>query len=318
MAMQEQRIAELEEHRTAITGHCYRMLGSVVDADDAAQETMVRAWRSIDRFDGRASLRTWLYRIATNVCLDALSDRKRRARPMEEGPSGSVDSPLVKRPRTHWLEPVPDARVIPADADPAEAVMLRQSIRLAFVAALQHLPPRQRAALLLAEVLGWSAAEIAECLDTSVAAVNSALQRARATLASRDLADPAPLSDEQSRLLERYVSAFERFDIDELTSLMREDAIMSMPPLALWLRGPEAIRAWLNGPGAGCRGSRLVPTEACGAPAWGQYRAAPEGGHRPWALIVLELEGDRIAGWNAFLDTATLFPRFGLPPSLPA
>jgi RNA polymerase sigma-70 factor (ECF subfamily) len=310
----------LEEHRAALTGHCYRMLGSAVDADDAVQETMVRAWRSLDRFDGRASLRSWLYRIATNVCLDALTDRVRRERPMEAVPAGTVDDPLVERPRGHWLEPVPDAHALPADAGPAELAMLRQSIRLAFVAALQHLPPKQRAALLLTEVLGWSAAEVAETLETSVAAVNSALQRARATLATRDLGgSPLSLSDEQSKLLEQYVSAFERFDVDELTTLLREDATLSMPPYVLWLRGRDAIRAWLLGRGCGCRGSRLVPTAANGLPAFGQYRPGAEGEpHQPWALIVLEFSGNRIARWNSFLDTETLFPRFGLPRELRA
>ena len=311
-----ERIAQLEEHRDALTGHCYRMLGSVVDADDAVQETIVRAWRSLDRFDGRASLRTWLYRIATNVCLDALADRNRRARPMEEGPSGTVDTPLVMHERTHWLEPVPDVRAIPSDANPSEQVILRQSIRLAFVAALQRLPPKQRAVLLLSEVLGWSAAEIAETLDTSVAAVNSALQRARVTLENQNLREPEPLSDAQQQLLERYVAAFERYDVDGLASLLREDATFSMPPYALWLRGPESVRQWLLGPGIGCQGSRLIPTAACGSPAFGQYRRNPEGGHRPWALVVLELSGDRIVGWNSFLDTETLFPRFGLPLAL--
>jgi RNA polymerase sigma-70 factor (ECF subfamily) len=312
---------ELEPHRAALTGHCYRMLGSIVDADDAVQETMIRAWRSLDRFEGRASLRTWLYRIATHVCLDALAARGRRARPMEEGPSGTVDDELVARPGTSWLEPVPDAAALPLDADPAERAMLRQSIRLAFAAALQHLPPRQRAALLLTEVLGCSAAEVAECLDTSIAAVNSALQRARATLtglgAPRLEPRPEALPEPQARLLERYVAAFERYDVDGLASLLREDATFCMPPYALWLRGPGPVRAWLDGRGSGCRGSRLVPTAACGSPAFGQYRRAPEGGHHPWGLVVLELDGDRIAGWSTFLDTATLFPRFGLPPALP-
>jgi RNA polymerase sigma-70 factor (ECF subfamily) len=310
--------AHLEEHRAAITGHCYRMLGSVVEADDAVQETMLRAWKSLDRFDGRASLQTWLYRIATNVCFDALADRSRRERPMDMGPAGTVSDPLVEHPRTHWLEPVPDARVMPADADPSELAILRQSIRLAFLAALQHLPPRQRAALLLTEVLGWSAAEVAECLETSVAAVNSALQRARGTLASRDLeASGAALSEQQSLLLERYVEAFERYDVDALTALLRDDATLSMPPYGLWLRGREAIRAWLLGRGCGCRGSRLVATAANGLPAFGQYRPGVDGApHQPWALVVLELSDDGILAWNSFLDTETLFPRFGLPPRL--
>ncbi len=311
-------VTQLEEHRAALTGHCYRMLGSAVDADDAVQETMVRAWRSLDRFDGRSSLRTWLYRIATNVCLDALADRSRRERPVEEGPAGSVEDPLEVRPRTHWLEPVPDARALPADIDPAERAVLRQSIRLAFVAALQHLPPKQRAALLLTDVLGWSAAEVADSLDTSVAAVNSALQRARATLATRDLGDTrGSLSDAQAALLDRYVAAFERYDVDALTALLHEDVTLSMPPYTLWLQGPEAIRAWLLGRGSGCRGSRLVPTAASGSPAFAQYRPAAQGGHEAWGLTVLELAGDRISGWTSFLDTESLFPRFGLPLELP-
>ncbi|MEO7331423.1 MAG: sigma-70 family RNA polymerase sigma factor [Minicystis sp.] len=311
-------VAQLEDHRAALAGHCYRMLGSNLEVDDAVQETMVRAFRSLDRFDGRASLRTWLTRIATNVCLDALSSSARRARPMEEGPAGTVDDVLETRPRTHWLEPIPDAQVIPADADPAEQLALRQSIRLAFVAALQHLAPRQRAALLLTEVLGFSVSETAESLETTVNAVNSALQRARATLAARAPAPPsAPLSDAQARMVDRYVEAFERYDVDALATMLREDAVLSMPPYRLWLRGPEVIRTWLLGRGAGCRGSRLIPTAACGSPAFGQYRPAPGGGHAPWALIVLELEGEGIASMSSFLDTETLFPRFGLPAALP-
>jgi RNA polymerase sigma-70 factor (ECF subfamily) len=195
--------------------------------------------------------------------------------------------------------------------------VLRQSIRLAFVAALQHLPSKQRAVLLLMEVLGWSAAEVAESLDTSVASVNSALQRARATLASRNVSEPAPMSESQARLVDRYVDAFHRYDVDELASLLREDATFSMPPYSLWFRGPEAVRGWLLGRGSICRGSRLLPVAACGSPAFGQYHPVPEGGFKPWALIVLELSGDRIAGWNSFLDTETIFPRFGLPPALP-
>ncbi|HKQ69690.1 MAG TPA: sigma-70 family RNA polymerase sigma factor [Polyangiaceae bacterium] len=307
-------MTQLEQHRAALAGHCYRMLGSPVDADDAVQETMVHAWRGLQGFDGRSSLRTWLYRIATNVCLDALSERTRRARPVDDGPEGSPDDVLETRPRAHWLEPVPDVRVLPADADPAACVALRQSIRLAFVAALQHLPPKQRAALLLTEVLGWSAAEVADTIDTSVPSVNSALQRARATLAARDLGDaPAALSDEQKAVVDRYVDAFERYDVEALTSLLARDATLSMPPFTLWLRGAESIRAWLLGRGSGCRGSRLVRTEASGSPAFAQYR---QGGEQPWALIVLELAGDRIASIVSFLDTESLFPLFGQPPRL--
>ena len=309
-------VSHLEAHRTALTGHCYRMLGSAADADDAVQETMVRAWRSLDRFEGRASLRTWLYRIATNVCLDLLADGARRMRPFEEGPATPVEQAVLEeRERTHWLEPIPDARVIPADADPFELTALRQSIRLAFVAALQHLPPRQRAALLLTDVLGWSAAETAECLDMTVAAVNSGLQRARATIAARNgVASPDALSEEEAELLDRYVDAFQRYDVDGLVSLLRHDATFSMPPYTLWLQGPEPVRAWLNGPGAPCRGSRLVPVAASASPAFAQYRPSEEPGtYYAWALIVLELDGGRIAGWNSFLDTETLFPMFGLP-----
>lgn len=312
---------QLHVHREALIGHCYRMLGSAAEADDAVQETLVRAWRALDGFDGRASIRTWLYRIATHVCLDALGDRARRERPVALGPEGTVHDELVERPRTHWLEPIPDVHALPADSDPAERAALRQSIRLAFVAALQALPPRQRAALLLAEVLGWSAAEIAEALETSVPAVNSALQRARATLADRAPPERGAerLSPAQQALLARYVEAFERYDVDALTALLREDATLSMPPYTLWLRGPAAVRDWFLGRGIACRGSRLVPTSANGLPAFGQYRpGAPGEPHRPWSLVVLELDGERITAMNHFLDTATLFPRFGLPPELPA
>jgi len=312
-------ITELELHRAALTGHCYRMLGSAFDAEDAVQEAMVRAWKGLSRFDGRASLKTWLYRIATNVCLDTLSSKARRARPIEEGPVGTVDDELETRPRTHWLEPLPDARFLPSDADPFETVVLRQSTRLAFVAALQHLPSRQRAALLLTEVVGWSSQEVAEALEMSVAAVNSALQRARATLAARNVSlNSEPLSDSQTELLKKYVDAFHEYDVDALVTLMREDTTLSMPPYTLWLLGPDAIRNWLLGRGSGCRGSKLVRTEACGSPAFAQYRRSAEGGYHAWSLTILELDRNRIKAWNAFLDTERLFPLFGLPLTLPA
>ncbi|MGA7613714.1 MAG: sigma-70 family RNA polymerase sigma factor [Thermoanaerobaculia bacterium] len=309
---------DLDQHRSALVGHCYRMLGSVVDADDAVQETMLRAFRNLDRFEGRAALRTWLYRIATNVCLDALSERKRRERPMDFGPAGSVDAPLIEHPRTHWLEPIPDAVAISADGDPEGIALQREKIRLAFVAALQHIPPKQRAALLLTEVLGWSAAETAECLDTTVASVNSALQRARATLASRDLSGAsAPLDESQEELLAQFVDAFERYDVDGVVRLLREDVTMSMPPYSLWLRGRDSIRGWLLGRGSVCRGSRLVRTAANGMPAFAHYHSDGSGGPwEPWAIIVFEMGSDGIAAWNAFLDTETLFPRFGMPAEL--
>lgn len=313
---------DLEPHRPALIGHCYRMLGSAFDAEDAVQETMVRAWKSLERFDGRSSLRTWLYRIATNVCLDALSQRGRRARPMEEGPVHTTSDTLEVRPRTHWLEPIPDALAVPAgaNADPGEIAMLRQSIRLAFVAALQHLPAKQRAALVLTEVLGWSASEVAGCLDTSVAAVNSALQRARATLADRDIRVTADaLSTPQRALLDRYVDAFLRYEVDTLVSMLKEDAVLSMPPYTMWLQGRADIREWLLGRGSGCRGSRLIPTGACGMPAFGQYRPTDDPAlWKPWAIVVLELDGERIARWNSFLDADHLFPLFGLPLELTA
>jgi RNA polymerase sigma factor (sigma-70 family) len=230
------------------------MLGSGVDADDAVQETMVRAWRSLDGFDNRSSLRTWLYRIATNVCLDALADRSRRARPMEEGPVGTPDDVLETRPRTHWLEPIPDVRALPLDVDPAERLALRESIRLAFVSALQHLPAKQRAS---------------------------------------------------------------RYDVDALTSLLRDDAILSMPPYTLWLQGHKAIHTWLSGLGAGCRGSRMIPVAASGLPAFAQYRVDANGGHKAWATLTLELSGERVARMTSFLDAETLFPMFDLPMMLP-
>jgi RNA polymerase sigma-70 factor (ECF subfamily) len=262
-------------------------------------------------------LRTWLYRIATNVCLDALADGARRARSIDEGPMGSIDDVLEARPRTHWLEPIPDARAVPSEADPAEKALLRQSIRMAFVAALQHLPPKQRAALLLTEVIGQSAAEVATSLDTSVAAVNSALQRARATLSAKHQSASSSLGDGvQPALVDRYVAAFERYDMDALMSLLHADATISMPPYTLWLRGHDTLRAWMLGRGAGCRGSRLLPVAASGSCAFGQYRLSPDGRHRAWALIVLEGDGQSITGMTNFLDTEHLFPLFGLPPEL--
>ncbi len=290
------------------------MLGSFSDAEDATQEAMLRAWRGLEQFDGRASLKNWLYRIATNVCLDEIHKRGRRARPMEEGaPFSGTPSleDLVQRPAGDWIEPISDARALPSDADPFERAILKQSIRLAFVAALQKLAPKQRAALLLIDVLGFSAAEAAETLDTSVASVNSALQRARSAVSDRRVS--TELTHAQSEMVNRYAAAFERYDIDELTALLREDATLSMPPYALWFQGREAIRNWMLGMGCGCRGSRLLPVSACGSPAFAQYRVNPEGGHKAWALIVLELAEDRIAAVNSFLDVENLFPRFKLP-----
>ena len=308
-----------EAHRREITGYCYRMLGSSFDADDAVQETMVRAWRAGDTFEGRSSTRSWLYRIATNVCIDMLRARKRRARPMELGPARPpIESSLdIVLPEGSWVSPVADDRIIGVCDDPAEVATMRESIRLAFVAALQHLPPRQRAALVLCEVLRWQVSEVAELLDTSVAAINSALQRARATMAE---ADPGPRPDvldpSHSELLTRYVEAFESYDIERLVSLLHEDAVQSMPPYAMWLRGRRDIGVWMLGPGSACRGSRLVPTVANGSAAFAQYKPHPGGGRRPWALHVIEISRDRISGIHTFLEADRLFSSFGLPAEL--
>jgi RNA polymerase sigma-70 factor (ECF subfamily) len=312
----------LEQHRVELTGYCYRMLGSAFEAEDAVQETLIRAWRGLDRFEGRAALRSWLYRIATNVCLDMLTGRERRARPMDLGPAQEpVAANLNTLPEATWIQPMPDSLVLP-EGDPAEVAVARESVRLAFVAALQHLPARQRAALILCEVLRWQATEAAELLDTSVASVNSALQRARATLAAADIraGEPAATLDEASRaLLDRYVAAFEEYDIEALTTLIQEDATQSMPPFDLWLRGRDDILTWWFGPGIGCRGSRVIPAPAAnGSPAYGQYKPSPDGGYEPWALQVIELSEGRIVEFGFFLDTDTLFPLFGLPPRLDA
>ena len=317
---------DLERHRVELTGYCYRMLGSAFDAEDAVQDTLVRAWRSADRFEGRSSMRSWLYRIATNVCIDALNGRKRRARPMDFGPASHADATLAPpRPDDEWVLPAPDDRVLPQPGgDPAELVIAQESVRLAFVAALQHLPPRQRAVLILREVLRWKADEVAGLLDTSTASVNSALQRARATLAtagvSHELSDqppPEPSDAGQRDLLRRYVDAFQRYDMDAILALLHEDVQQSMPPYDLWLQGHADIRDWWLGPGIGCRGSRLIPIAANGCPAFGQYRpGGPGGGFAPWAIQVVEFTGDRISELTFFLDTQRLFPMFGLPERL--
>ena len=311
---------QLEQYRKELTGYCYRMLGSAFEAEDAVQETLLRAWRSFDRFEGRSALRSWLYRIATNVCLDMLGGAQRRARPMDLAPAKTANTPLpAALPEATWILPIPDSRVMPEDGDPAEVAESRESIRLAFIAALQHLPPRQRAVLILREVLRWKAEEVAELLETTVASVNSALQRARSTIAASKVTatdTTRSMDDEQRALLARYVDAFERYDLDSLTSLLHEDATWSMPPYDLWLQTHDDIRAWCLGPGIGCRGSRLIPTTANGSPAFGQYKPSPDGGHEPWSLQVLEISGGLIVGASFFLDTASLFPLFGLPARL--
>jgi RNA polymerase sigma-70 factor (ECF subfamily) len=308
---------ELEHYRGELTGYCYRTLGSTYDADDAVQETMVRAWQGLDRFEGRSALRSWLYRIATNVCLDSLRSRQRRAMPMDlSSPVPSSTPPGNQLPETTWVEPIPDGDIA---GDPAERAVAQESIRLAFVAALQHLPPRQRAVLILREVLAWQAAEVAELLDTTVVSVNSALQRARTTLAASNASESTSsglLDDAEKALLARYVDAFERYDIDSLVTLLHDDASISMPPYEMWLQGLDDLRGWYLGYGIGCRGSRLLPIAANGMPAFGQYRPSGPGGlHEPWSLQVLEISGGKVAHVHHFLDT-TLFAKFGLPARL--
>ena len=297
---------ELEQHRSELTAYCYRMLGSPFDAEDAVQDTLVRAWKALDRFEERSSLKSWLYRIATNVCLDMIKSPQGRARPIDLGPaSPPLEEHLHTEPEATWLEPMPD---------PADAAVTSDTIRLAFVAALQHLPPRQRATLILCEVLRWSAQEVSELLGDSVASVNSALQRARAKIESTDVQETTALSNIDRGLLERYVKAFEAYDIDALTSLIREDAIQSMPPFDMWLQGRDDIFAWWWGPGIACKGSRVIPTvSANGQPAFGQYKIDPNGGYAPWALQVLDIKDGKIGELTFFLSTERLFPLFGLP-----
>lgn len=307
---------QLEQLRVELTGYCYRMLGSS-DAEDAVQESFVRAWRGHERFEGRGSLRSWVYRIATNVCMDMLVSRKRRALPMDLGPAGIPDAArLHTRERALWVEPMPDARLVP-DGDPADVAIARESIRLAFVAALQTLPPRQRAVLILCEVFRWTAADAAELLESSVPAVNSALQRARAALrTARPDAETTPRRVEPAdeELLDRYVDAFEHYDMEALTELIHDDATQSMPPYDLWLQGRRDMFAWWVGPGNGCRGSRVVrATSANGSPAFGQYKPNETGGYEPWALQVLDVIDGKIGSIVFFLDAQVLFPIFGLP-----
>jgi RNA polymerase sigma-70 factor (ECF subfamily) len=325
MAVREAPQAQaLEEYRIELTGYCYRMLGSAFEAEDAVQETMLRAWRALDKFEGRSQLRSWLYSIATNVCLDVLGGKERKVRPIQLGEPGApvIESLAATRPQGEWVLPMPDGRVVDDGGDPAEVAAAKETLKLAFVAALQFLPPKQRAVLILRDVLRWKASEVAELLDTSEASVNSALQRARATLEERDVTtdEPAdPMDDEHQDLLKRYMDAFERYDMDALTALLHEDATLSMPPYELWLTGHDDIVSWMMGPGHACDGSRLVPVAANGSIAFGQYRASgPNGEHEPWGLVVIETKDGQVSGINTFLDTASLFPLFGLPQSLGA
>lgn len=306
---------DLEPYRHELTGFCYRMLGTLAEADDAVQETFINALRSYDRFEGRSSLRTWLYRIARNVCLDMHRSPQRRARPMElGGPTRFADIVSVEpSPEDKWLQPAPDHRVIDLGGDPAEVAQLRESVRLAFVAALQHLPERQRCALILADVLRWSAAEIAELLECSVAAVNSALQRGRATLQARQGEPLDPVTDSaQAALLERYVAAFEAYDMDALVATMRDDVVMSMPPFDLWLEGTSDIVAFMRGPGAACEGSRLIPVAVNGTAGFGSYKPVAPGVWEPWGVQVIEVTGGLITGFHHFIYPER-FTECGLP-----
>ncbi|MEV6209391.1 sigma-70 family RNA polymerase sigma factor [Kitasatospora sp. NPDC051914] len=313
---------QLEPFRRELTAYCYRILGSAFEAEDAVQETLVRAWSKYAGFEGRSALRTWLYRIATNVCLDMAPAAQRRARPMDLTSPVAASAPdLTQLEENIWVGPVPDRRVL--GGDPAEVAVGRETIRLAFVTALQTLPARQRAILVLREVLAWSAAETAELLETSVASVNSALQRARATLAEGGGIPESdtykPLDEAQQALLARYVQAFEAFDIEGLKKLLHEDAVLNMPPYRMWVRGAVELGEWWLGAGCGCRGSRLLAVEANGSPAFAQYRPAEDGnGWTPWGITVLEITDGRISTMTNHMDTERLFPLWGLPMRLPA
>ena len=307
---------ELETYRRELTGYCYRMLGSGSEAEDAVQETLLRAWRKHDTFEGRASLRSWLYRIATNVCLDMLQGSQRRARPMDLSSPVTADTALdAGLPEESWVMPIADSRVIATAGDPAQLTAERETIRLAFVAALQHLPPKQRAVLILREVLRWKADEVAELLETSTASVNSALQRARATLdaASPDADSTGGVAEEDEDLLARYVDAFERYDITSLVALIHEDATFSMPPWRLWLRGPEDVGKWMLGPGIGCENSKVAVMRANGRPAIATWKPAGPGVWEAWSIAIFDFAGGKITAIHNFIFPERLFPEFGLP-----
>ncbi|MGN2641904.1 sigma-70 family RNA polymerase sigma factor [Nocardia takedensis] len=313
-------LASFEGHRRELCAYAYRMLGSSFEAEDAVQETFTRAWKSYDSFEGRASLRSWLYKITTNVCLDMLDGPQRRARPMDlNGPSRPDSALPPPQPDYVWIEPIPNALAF--GADPADHASTRDTLRLAFVAACQHLPATQRAILIMREVLRFSANETAEALTMSPASVNSALQRARATMSKvqPSAGDDYDESDDAQRtLVENFVSAFEAYDMDALTALLKADVALSMPPIELWVSGPENVAAFMLGTGSACAGSKLVRLEgANGHVAFGHYKPSDEPGRFvPWSVTVLELEGETIAGLTFFLDTDKLFPLFGLPPEL--
>jgi RNA polymerase sigma-70 factor, ECF subfamily len=305
---------QLEPYRRELVGYCYRMLGSIHEAEDAVQDTMLRAWRALATFEDRTGLRPWLYRIATNVCLDMLKGRSRRALPMDVAPVATGE---LRRgdPRSEatWIQPAPDRLILPPDGDPAERVVSRESVRLAFIAALQHLAPRQRAVLILRDVLRWRATEVAVLLETSADAINSALRRARAALAAidRDFAPSQPVAADRE-LLAAYIDAFERHDVDALVGLLRDDAILEMPPFELWMQGPDDIRRWLLAVDAFGQ-ELLTPVDANGSPAVAVYRPRTPG-EQPTAfsIQVLDIVAGRISAIHVFLNPA-LFELFGLP-----
>jgi RNA polymerase sigma-70 factor (ECF subfamily) len=325
----------MERLRPSLTGYCYRMLGSGFEAEDATQETLLRAWRRSDTLAEPAALKSWLFTIATNVCLDQIDARKRRARPVDLADPGTAETPVGEPlPETTWVLPIASGQVADPDADPATQVTESETLRLAFVAALQHLPARQRVVLVLREVLRWSAKEVAEVLDTSVASVNSALQRARATLDELDLADAEaptrPSTADESRLLEQYLEAFAEYDIDRIVALLRYDVVFDMPPLPLWIRGSEEVATFMLGQGAACRGSKLIAASANGLPAFASYKPDPDSGAwLPWSITLLEAEAGRTGGTDSAGDPSVtgvhnflapfmpnLFESFGLPERL--
>lgn len=298
-------IETLEPFRIELTGYCYRMLGSGFEAEDAVQETLMRAWKAYDSFDpSRASVRTWLYRIATNICIDMLRSAQRRALAVDlQPPGGEFGEPLPERV---FVQPVPDSRVLPEDQ-----AIRKETVRLAFVAALQHLPPRQRAVLILRDVLAWKASEVATLLDISVASGNSALQRARSTLQTVDPGEPLDVDDPvQKSLLSRYCEAFERHDVGTLVALLHEDATMSMPPFSWWLRGRDALAAALSDPSASCKGAWLVPVQANASPAYWQLRPGMD---QPFGLVFIDVRDGLVTGSTTFLNVNELLPIFGSP-----
>jgi RNA polymerase sigma-70 factor (ECF subfamily) len=304
---------QIEPFRRELTGYCYRMLASPFDAEDAVQETLLRAWRGLSRFEDRMGLRPWLYRIATNVCFDMLKGRSRRALPAEVAPVATgqfvMGSP---RPEATWIAPISDEFVASPDPDPGEVAIGRESIRLAFIAALQHLAPRQRAVLILRDVLRWQASEVAEFLETTETGVNSMLRRARSAIAGADLdAIPASSPEIEQEILAGYVDAFQRYDVDALVDLLHEDVLIAMPPFELWLRGVGDARTFLASMDDGGH-DRVIPVAANGQPAVAVWRPDPTTGTlEAYALMVIEIAGDKIASIHAFLDPA-IFAAFGL------